>query len=44
MNGRQVVIDISGIEEHMMRLKDKVRHLEEKIDVLCWLADEENVD
>ena len=44
MNGRIVLFDISGIEEHIHRLREKTKHLEEKLDVLCWLADEDKED
>ena len=36
-------VDIAGIEEHMARLRDKQRHLEGKINMLCMLVDKEPV-
>ena len=44
VDGRNVIVDVSGLEEHITRLREKVIHLEEKIDVLCWLADEDKDD
>ena len=32
-------IDIKGLEKHLIRLEEKVSHLEAKIDILCWLTD-----